>query len=128
MSNENTRPDRNHRTCSHQTPSLDTIFEALSHRYRRYTLYALYRAENGVLTIDQLVTRITQLLHTWKGSKTNQQGQIESELREHHLPKLMIDGIVEFDERSETVRYWRQPSLEEWLEHAEYKEGLQPDC
>jgi hypothetical protein len=44
------------------------------------------------------------------------------ELQHIHLPKLEDAGILEQDPRSETVRYWSQPSVEEWLEHAQHKE------
>jgi len=44
------------------------------------------------------------------------------ELQHIHLPKLEDAGILEQDPRSETVRYWGQPSVEEWLEHAQHKE------
>jgi len=43
-------------------------------------------------------------------------------LRHSHLPKLEDAGLVEYDSRSETVRYWSQPSLEELLEHVRHKE------
>ncbi|AEH35352.1 hypothetical protein Halxa_0713 [Halopiger xanaduensis SH-6] len=48
--------------------------------------------------------------------------QIRTELQHVHLPKLEDAGVLEHDPRSETVRYWTQPSLEEWLEHAYHKE------
>ncbi|RKD94979.1 hypothetical protein ATJ93_1826 [Halopiger aswanensis] len=48
--------------------------------------------------------------------------QIQTELQHIHLPKLEDAGVLEHDPRSETVRYWTQPSLEEWLEHAYHKE------
>lgn len=39
-----------------------------------------------------------------------------------HLPKLADAGVIDYDTRSGTIRYWVHPSLLEWLEHAEYKE------
>lgn len=112
------------------TPDLDTIFGLLSDRRRRYTLYALYRVGGNAMTIDRLATRVNEL-EANAGIDDGRPEGIErttEELRRHHLPKLDDAGIVEYDRRSDTVRYHAQPSLEEWLEHAEYKEGFHPEC
>ncbi|KYH27392.1 hypothetical protein HAPAU_00580 [Halalkalicoccus paucihalophilus] len=53
--------------------------------------------------------------------------EIGAVLRDRHLPKLVETHVVEFDERTETVRYRGQPSLKKWIEHAEFEEGKRPD-
>ncbi|MFP8954166.1 hypothetical protein ACLI4Z_14530 [Natrialbaceae archaeon A-arb3/5] len=109
------------------TPSLDLVFDILSNRRRRYVLYYLYEQPDGVATVEEVTNNVTTLER--RSTEPNsvahpkaQTGQIRTELQHIHLPKLEDAGVLEHDQRSETVRYWTQPSLEEWLEHAHHKE------
>lgn len=111
------------------TLDLDTVFEVLSDRRRRYALYVLHRSEDGAMTIDRLGRRVIRMEKEDRTAADEQRSErMADEFRQRHLPKLIDAGIVEYDERSETVCYHRRPALEEWLEHAEYKEGKHPDC
>lgn len=47
---------------------------------------------------------------------------VRTDLYHAQLPKLEDMGYIEFDDRQGTVRYEENPALEEWLEHAQYKE------
>ncbi|QRV14468.1 DUF7344 domain-containing protein [Haloterrigena salifodinae] len=119
------------------TPSLDLIFELLSNRRRRYTLYHLYDQPDGVATMDELTDAVVthQYLESNADRETDdrtdadadgalegRRQQVRMDLQHTHLPKLEDAGVLEHDHRSEMVRYWNQPSLEEWLEHARHKE------
>ncbi|WP_265112005.1 DUF7344 domain-containing protein [Halosolutus halophilus] len=107
------------------TPSLDLIFDMLSNRRRRQVLYDLNDRPDGVATIDELADTVAAREHGSGGTDLDadeHRTQIRTELQHVHLPKLEDAGIIEHDRRSETVRYWTQPSLEEWLEHAQHKE------
>ncbi|ELY98326.1 hypothetical protein C482_12442 [Natrialba chahannaoensis JCM 10990] len=128
------------------TPSLDHIFELLSNQRRRYALYTLYEQSDGVATVEELTDAIVAFdrrygeseaecesestavrgnnSHHTEGQLTTdeQHHVVETELQHVHLPKLEEVGVIEHDRRSQTVRYWSQPSLEEWLEHAHHKE------
>lgn len=77
------------------------------------------------MVLDELASRVRQLAED--EPEDGEHGDIVTALRERHLPRLIEACVVDFDERSETVRYHGQPSLEEWIEHAEFKEGKQPD-
>jgi len=104
------------------TPALDMIFELLANRRRRLVLYYLYESTDGVATIDELI----EFVHS-KEEQTAPGGvsraEVGTTLQHTHLPKIAAAGIVERDVRSETVKYWGQPTLEELLEHAYHKEG-----
>ncbi|ADB61400.1 hypothetical protein Htur_2523 [Haloterrigena turkmenica DSM 5511] len=117
------------------TPSLDLIFELLSNRRRRYALYHLYDQPDGVATMDELTDAVVthQYLESNADRETDdrtdadgalegRRQQVRMDLQHTHLPKLEDAGVLEHDHRSEMVRYWNQPSLEEWLEHARHKE------
>jgi DNA-binding transcriptional ArsR family regulator len=119
------------------TPSLDCLFDLLSESRRRYALYHLNDQPDGVATIEDLTENVIALEEATETGDANgdrtaseapavnsadRRSGVQLELQHVHLPKLEDAGILEHDRRSETVRYWSQPSLEEWLEHAQYKE------
>ncbi|RQG90600.1 DUF7344 domain-containing protein [Natrarchaeobius chitinivorans] len=109
------------------SPPLDLVFDLLSNRRRRYALYFLYEQSDGVATVTDVTDHVVAL----EGQRDEcesapdveqRKQEVRTELRHVHLPKLEDSGILEHDQRSETVRYWTQPTLEEWLEHAYHKE------
>lgn len=120
------------------TPSLSLVFDLLSNNRRRYALYYLNDQPDGVASVEALTENVFTIERTTEtpegtlassasdigpaGDPEDQQTGIRTELQHVHLPKLEDAGILEHDQRSETVRYWSQPSLEEWLEHAYHKE------
>jgi len=122
------------------TPSLDLVFDLLSDSRRRYALYYLNDQPDGVATIENLTKNVIALErsagadeettaktetvsgHDPVDGSADQRASVRMELQHIHLPKLEDAGILEQDPRSETVRYWGQPSVEEWLEHAQHKE------
>ncbi|NGM69266.1 hypothetical protein G6M89_09640 [Natronolimnobius sp. AArcel1] len=111
------------------TPSLDQVFDLLSNRRRRYALYHLYEQDDGVATTTALTNRVAELEVVAEQTHTTEVTDefitaVRTDLQHVHLPKLEDAGVLEHDHRSETVRYWTQPSLEEWLEHAYHKESM----
>lgn len=108
---------------------LDSVFEVLSDRRRRYALYALYRADGGAMTVGRLAASVGRMEDDGRTITADRRSErIAADLRERHVPTLVAAGAVEYDERSETVRYRCRPALEEWLEHAAYREELHPEC
>ncbi|OLZ40793.1 hypothetical protein A6E15_07225 [Natrinema saccharevitans] len=118
-------------------PSLDLVFDLLSNRRRRYALYYLNQQSDGVATVAALAKNVVAFERgaadgadrdaarspsDQDPDPADERGTVRVELRHVHLPKLEDAGVLEHDRRSETVRYWGQPSLEEWLEHAYHKE------
>ncbi|UTF52298.1 DUF7344 domain-containing protein [Natronosalvus rutilus] len=111
------------RAC-YTAPSLDLVFELLASRRRRQALYYLSEQSDGVASVDE----IADYVHTnddRSDCSADGRSEIAAGLRHVHLPKLEDAGVVDHDARSQTVRYWSQPSLEEWLEHAYHKESVQ---
>ncbi|QCC60429.1 hypothetical protein NP511_00285 [Natrinema thermotolerans] len=118
-------------------PSLDLVFDLLSNRRRRYALYYLNQQSDGVATVAALAQNVVAFERIAAedadrdsarsppdrdADPADERETVRVELRHVHLPKLEDAGVLEHDRRSETVRYWGQPSLEEWLEHAHHKE------
>ncbi|MFH5844409.1 hypothetical protein [Haladaptatus sp. CMAA 1909] len=97
-------------------PSLDTIFDILSHSYRRQILFFLSRTEDDLATVADLVTYISEHESGDETSTRRTRGDAVSiALHHNHLPKLEDAGMVEFDTRSETIRYRAHPLVEKCL-------------
>lgn len=107
------------------TPSFDTLFDLLAERRRRYALYALTGTEDGLAEVETLADEVAMWEARTDDEKLTEElrREIADELREVHLPRLADAEIVDYDARSDTVRYWRQPTLEEYLEHTHFKES-----
>lgn len=106
------------------TPSFDTLFDLLADSRRRYALYALVGAEDGLADVETLADEVA-MWEARTGDTTITESlreEIKDELRETHLPCLAEADILEYDDRGDVARYWRQPTLEEYLEHTHYKE------
>ncbi|WP_428222012.1 DUF7344 domain-containing protein [Halorientalis brevis] len=77
---------------------------------RRICLY-LMRSDQTVVTVDDLVEILAD--------EDDDQERLAIDLHHRHLPKLADAGIVEYDARSNTTRYWGQPTVEKWAEHVQ---------
>lgn len=102
------RPDAGGRETSTDP---DRVFELLSDGRRRHVLYYLAREQTGGATVTELREVISSRL---EGDRDD----LAVELHHTHLPKLAAAGVVEYDGRSETVRYRGDPLLERCLEYA----------
>lgn len=105
-----------------ETPSLDQVFDVLANRQRRFALYYLRECSEGVASIEEVADHVVALEDDPRPVEDHREA-ILTALQHVHLPKLQDAGILEFDSRSEMIRYWSQPSLDEWLEHAYHKES-----
>ena len=107
-----------------ESPTLDWVFELLSSRRRRYALYYLCQCENGVATVEEVVDHLLVL----EGGAAEaadlklKRQSITTSLKHVHLLKMVDANVLEYDEQSGMIRYWGQPTLDEWLEHAYHKE------
>ncbi|WP_449271946.1 DUF7344 domain-containing protein [Haloterrigena gelatinilytica] len=84
----------------------DRLLQLLCHHHRRQTLRFLERQPNNTATIDELLAHLDSL----------QDGaSVSGELHHVHLPKLDESTLIEWDSRSETIRYYPNPLCEELL-------------
>lgn len=101
------------------TLSLETIFELMSERRRRYTLYVLAQLDEEGIYLDTLATQLAQLEAT---DDYIYEDPAKTYLQEQCLPTLVDVGLIDYDLRTQAIRYWQNASLEEWVEHAAFKE------
>lgn len=101
--------------------SLDATFDMLAHSERRIILQMLVSSSDHTATIDELVTRLVQHEADKTGEMPNPDG-IETQIHHVHLPKMENVGLIEYDARSEEIRYWPDDRLERWLQRAQTDE------
>lgn len=108
-------------TTSVDTPDeLDNVLSTLSHRHSRAVChyYRFYSAE--VASVDDLVQFISEY-----DERATDKNAVEVRLHHVALPKLADAGFIDYDPRSETVRYREPEPVEMWLDHV-VEEGEVP--
>lgn len=104
--------------------SLDTVFELLANRRRRFALYALTGAPDGVVEVGTLVEEVVTLHAALAETAVTRERYLDigTDLYHWHLPVLTDVGVADCDPRQRTVRYRSQPLLERWLARARQDE------
>lgn len=91
------------------TPRIETVFEVLADDERRDVCLYLMRLDTNAVCVEDLVEILAD--------RDTDRERLALDLHHRHLPKLADAGIIEYDSRSNTVRYWGQPTVEKWAEH-----------
>lgn len=87
---------------------LDSLFGVLADRRRRRLLAYLAGTDDGVATVSELADHVA--------ADDADPERVTVSLHHAHLPRLEDAGIVEYDARSETVRYRGDPTVTAWVE------------
>ena len=105
-------------TC-HQRPvgstslSLDATLEILAHHDRRAIIDYLRDTDDQTATISELANHLA----SQKAKQSHERpgnDHIRTTLHHIHMPKLVDAGIVDYDARSQEIRYWGSERLETW--------------
>jgi hypothetical protein len=106
-----------------QTLSLDTVFDMLADDRCRAILYCFLQAEGESAPLDDL-TEAVRAVQSHCGHENGDENldRLAEALVDDQIPRLLEADIIECDSRSETIRYWSQPTLEEYAIHAGYQE------
>ncbi|WP_227380691.1 helix-turn-helix domain-containing protein [Haladaptatus halobius] len=102
-------PDNDHASTPRR--ELDTACELLANATRRSVMQYFTAEETAVAELDELIDHIHEKVNDVTGPK-----QARTPLVHMHLPKLADAGVIEYDERSETIRYRDSDRLETFLE------------
>ncbi|WP_438267096.1 DUF7344 domain-containing protein [Haladaptatus salinisoli] len=89
-------------------PTFDALFEILANQQRRHSLYHLSKLNGATITLSALIDVLLQ-------SITTTRTQLRLNLHHRHLPKLADYNIIEYDQRSQTIRYHGNDRLESLL-------------
>jgi len=100
------------------------VFELLSNRWRRFALYTVSGAPDGVIDFATLVEEVVTLDAALAETAVTREQYVEigTDLYHWHLPVLADVGAVDCDSRQQTVRYQRHPLLERWVTRARQDE------
>jgi hypothetical protein len=91
---------------------METVFEVLADETRRGICRFLVAEAPSVVTVDEIAASLTD--------DDAARRRLALNCHHRHLPKLDEAGLIEYDARSNAVRYWGQPTLEKWLEHVSH--------
>lgn len=101
-------------TSTRGTNPVDTAFRLLADETRRYALLFLAATPDGVASLSELADGVA----VRSPAVEDREG---ARIRLHHvaLPQLADAGMIDYDPRSETVRYYGGPALEALLDSIE---------
>jgi hypothetical protein len=101
-------------------PIIDDVFDALSDWRRRAVCRYLATCEDTGVDVETLATAVADSGQASSvGDEETTVRAVEASLVETHLPLLDSLGVLDFDERSDAVHYWGNPTVEKWAEHAD---------
>jgi len=99
-------------------PFIDSVFDALADWRRREVCQYFIETDAESATVDQLAMLLLACEHPGVEECADPTfEELVIQLEHQHLPRLDEAGVVDYDDRSNTVRYWGQPTVEKWLEH-----------
>jgi hypothetical protein len=83
----------------------DLVFEVLSTRRRRRLLAHMNGSGRDVFEVDELAEMLAEESGGGSEGPTNRRERARVELHHKHLPKMEDAGVLEYDARTEQVRY-----------------------
>lgn len=96
----------------HEIPlSLDAILDILANHRRRALLEYLWDQPGDVGSVEGATKHTILRIGQKQGAQPNHD-DIQVDLQHHHLPKMADAGIIEYDIRSQTIRYHENERLE----------------
>lgn len=97
----------------------DSLLRLLCHHYRRQTIRFLAGQQNNATTIDELVDQM---------NCSSDDELLFVEMEHLHLPKLDNSDLIEWDPRSEAIRYYPDSLCEQLLEAMERHDVESPNA
>lgn len=91
--------------------TLEVVFRCLTDPKRRFVLY--YLQDNEIVTVNELAEQVAGWESEIPPEKVDAEHRerIATELVHTHLPKLADALFIEYDRRSNTIRYTDPPAL-----------------
>lgn len=96
----------------HEIPlSLDAILDILANHRRRALLEYLWEQPESVGSFEEATEHTILRVGQKQGAQPNHD-DVQVDLQHHHLPKMADAGVLEYDIRSQTIRYHENERLE----------------
>ena len=103
-------------STSSENLSKKQVVGLLRHEQRRAIVTYFDQKTTDRASVDDLVEYIVSSDLKRKKPSAKHRERIRIGLFHNHLPRLADAGVLEYDQRSETVRYWGDSRLETLLE------------
>lgn len=105
------------------TARLDTYFDVLADRRRRYLLYYLSAIPGETAERSELVRAVRAYeTATADADRLPEPEAVAVDLHHHQLPRLEEAALVDYDRRQGTVSYTGDSPVAEWLDFARERE------
>ena len=102
------------------TPMVDDVFALLADWRRRAVCRYFTTTGTSSAHVDTLAAAVARRKTTGNVSPSETcEDEIRDALVDVHLPRLDEAGVLDFDDRSDSVRYWGHATVEKWAEHAD---------
>ncbi len=105
-------------STSSRNLSTEQVVGLLGHKQRRTVITYFDQETTDRASFDDLVEYIVSSDSKTGATSSEHHERVRIGLFHNHLPKLSDAGVLEYDQRSETVRYWGDSRLETLLETA----------
>ncbi|WP_458190889.1 DUF7344 domain-containing protein [Haladaptatus sp. NG-WS-4] len=105
-------------STSTENLSKEQVVGLLRHKQRRAIIRYFNQKTTDCTSLDDLVEYIVSSDSKSEATSVGHNERITIELLHNHLPRLADAGVLEYDQRSETIRYWGDSRLETLLETA----------
>lgn len=99
-------------TTNRYNISTETLLELVANPQRRMVLHRLRESDASVLGIEELTEEVVTDGGGTASRCLSDESRAVAELHHTHLPKMADAGIIEYDERSGTVRYYPDDRIE----------------
>ena len=96
-----------------ESVDVDTVFRLLSHTECRHILRKLASHPGNFVPVGELVDSCVE---AQPDDRDIDREAVEIQCHHQHLPALEAAGLIEYDETSGDVRYYRNPMVEEVLD------------
>ena len=99
---------------------LDRVFTALADEHSRQVIRYFHTTADDTATVEELIAYTIQ-----EGAAGKNRDQLEVAFHHVRLPKLADLGVIEYDTRSQTVRYSGTPMVKQVLDVVEKTDDQQ---
>lgn len=112
-------PPRTSPDTSDDGRSVDALVDALADRRTRYVVSALESRQENVVPLSDLVDDVAEREVQARASQddsADHRKRVAIDLHHRSLPKLGDAAVLDYDPRSNTVRYWEDGRIPAYLE------------
>lgn len=87
------------------------LFETLSNYTRRCILRYLISNRDTTVTVDGLAKHVNASLHDFRNVSLTLE-ELKIDLLHNHLPRLDDLSVIDYDARTDQIRYWENELIE----------------